>query len=486
MEFQSITNSIRQWSTSPARRVVILGGGFGGLSAARQLESLLVDEPDLEVMLICREDYLLFTPMLHEVAAGDLDPADIVSPLRKLVRQVWLVEAEVTDIDLNDRVVRYTVGGLKRQQVLSYDYLLIALGSESNYFGMQGVEEVALTMKTLTDAALLRNRTVALLEEATQESDEGRRRRLLTFVVAGGGFAGVETVGALNDFLRDTLRYYPELDESWLRVVLVHSGGMILPELGEQLGAYALSQLQKRGVEVMLESRVTGYLDEAVRLASGDSIGCLSLVWTAGVRPSEVIERLPVVKVGGRIKVDEFLQVHGHQSTVWAVGDCAAVPDGQGGYMPPTAQHGIRAAVAAARNIESTICAEPLRPFKFSTLGQLASIGHHTGVARVFGFCFSGFIAWWMWRSLYWSKLPGVAKKARVAVKWTLDLFFGRQIEQLVTLRDVERIERLSAGLRASRHHSEQAPEPHRNDTPIAEAIVPAGLEVPHPERSRL
>jgi len=316
---------------------------------------------------------------------------------------------------------------------------------------MQGVAALATTMKTLGDAALLRNRMVALLEEAAQETDEARRRRLMTFVVAGGGFAGVETVGAINDFLRDAVRYYPELDESILRVVLVHPGKVVLPELGERLGQYTQEKLTRRGVEVRLETRVTDYAEEAVNVSPGEPIGTVSLIWTAGAKPAAALGPLQVEKVNGRVKVNEFLEVAGHEGVVWAVGDCAAIPDGDGGLHPPTAQHGMREAVAAAKNIEAAINGRARKRFRFSTIGQLASIGHRTGVAQLLGVRFSGFVAWWLWRSVYLAKLPGISKKLRVAIKWSFDLLFAREIEQLVTLRDVEHLERLGATLRAMR-----------------------------------
>jgi NADH dehydrogenase len=433
------------------RRIVILGGGFAGLHAARRLERTLARRNDVEVVLVSRENYVLFTPMLHEVAAGDLDPADIVNPLRKMVRRVRLVQADVADVDLGARVVRYLVGPLRRPRELHYDHLLLAMGSETNHFGMKDVEGAAATMKTLGDAALLRNRMVALLEEAAQETDATRRQSLMTFVVAGGGFAGVETVGAINDFLRETVRYYPELDEAWLRIVLVHPGDVVLPELGERLGRYAQEKLRQRGVELRLATRVTGYENEAVNVVPGDPIGTMSLVWTAGTMPAAAVGPLPVEKLKGRVKVNEFLEVAGHEGVVWAVGDCAAVPDGKGGVHPPTAQHAMREAIVAGGNIEAVLGGDPQKPFRFSTIGQLASIGHRTGVAEIFGMRFSGFAAWWLWRGVYLSKLPQLSKKVRVAIKWSLDLLFPREIEQLVTLRDVEGMEKLGATLRAMR-----------------------------------
>ncbi|MBC7834284.1 MAG: NAD(P)/FAD-dependent oxidoreductase [Phycisphaerales bacterium] len=436
------------------KRVLILGGGFGGLYAARRLGQTLGRRADVEVALIARENYLLFTPMLHEVAAGDLNPADIVAPVRKMVRNARLIQGEVTGIDVQAHVVCYRVGALRQPREITYDHLLIALGSETHYFGMSDVEAVAATMKSLADAALLHTRMVAALEEAAQDTDAERRRHLLTFVVAGGGFAGVETVGAVNDFLRDAIRHYPELHSSMLRVVLVHSGELVLPELNERLSRYTMQKLSGRGVELRLGARVSGYRAGMVLVTPGEPIGSMSLIWTAGATPAPVLSSLNVEKVKGRLKVNEFLEVAGQEGVGWAVGDCAAVPDGDG-FHPPTAQHGMREGVAAARNIEAAVTGGQRVPFRFSTIGQLASIGHRVGVAQVLGMRFSGLAAWWLWRTVYLAKLPGFSKKLRVAIKWSLELLFPREIEQLVTFRDLDRVEKLGALLRATRSEAE-------------------------------
>ncbi len=441
-------------------RILILGGGFGGSYAARRLDRTLARRKDVEVVLIARENYLLFTPMLHEVAAGDLSPGDIVNPLRKMLRRVRLVAGEVVQIDLRERRVSVEVGALRRKNELTYDHLLLALGSETNYFGMRDVEVHAATMKTLGDAALLRNRMVALLEDAAAESNEAARRRALAFVVAGGGFAGVETVAAMNDFLRETIRYYPELDPAMLRVVLVHPGKVVLPELGERLGRYAQTKLERRGVELRLETRVQGYEGGTVELVPGNAIDASTIVWTAGVKPAAAIDSISVEKVNGRVKVNECLELAGSEGVVWAVGDCAAVPDGHGGTQPPTAQHGLRQGVAAARNIEAAVVGTAQTPFRFSTLGQFATLGRRDGVAQVLGIRISGFVAWWLWRTIYLGKLPGIVKKLRVALSWSLDLLFAREIEQFMTVRDVERMETLSARLRAERESRTSVPKP--------------------------
>jgi NADH:ubiquinone reductase (H+-translocating) len=433
-------------------RIVIAGGGFAGLYAARYLDKTLARRADMEVTLISRENFILFTPMLHEVAAGDLSPSGIVNPLRRILRHVNVIQADIQAIDLTTRKVRCRAGLRGLDLEFEFDHLLLTIGSETNFFDLPGVRDWAVEMKSLSDAALLRNRMVALLEEASLQKDEATRRELLTFVTAGGGFAGVETTGAINDFVRETVRFYPALREESIRVVVVHPGKFLLPELGEELGCYAEQKLGERNVEIIKGARVAGYDGSVVKLTNGTSIPATTLIWTAGVKPSPVIESLDCKKERGRLLVNEYLAVP-EVSGLWAAGDCAAVPSGKAGeFYPPTAQHGLREAVTAAKNIEAAIVGRPLKPFVFTTLGQLATIGRHTGVAMMFGFKFSGFIAWWMWRSIYLMKLPRLAKKLRVMMDWTLDLLFGRDIEQMITLRDVQALSERLARIRAQKN----------------------------------
>jgi NADH:quinone reductase (non-electrogenic) len=255
------------------------------------------------------------------------------------------------------------------------------------------------------------------------------RRSLLTFVVAGGGFAGVETVAALNDFVRQALPFYPNLCEEMLRVMLVHSGLVILPELGQGLGRYAQKMLAQRGVEIRFNTRVKSMTEGNVSLVDGLSIPTRNLVWTAGAVPSPLIFSLPCLKEQGRLLVNQFLQVPDWPN-VWAVGDCAFVPDirNPGKSHPRTAQHAIREGNIVAQNIAAVLLRRPLKSFSFKTIGLFASIGRRIGVARIFGYNFSGFFAWWMWRTVYLSKLPGLDKKVRVAFDWTLDLLFPKDV----------------------------------------------------------
>src|SRR6201982_1195667 len=430
-------------------RVVIAGGGFAGLYAAMHFDKRLARQADGEVTLISRDNFILFTPMLHEVAAGDLYPGDIVNPLRRILRHVKVVEADVCTVDLTGRIVGCRGGIAEHELNFEFDHLLLTLVSETNICTMDGVRDWSVTMKILTDAALLRNRMVALLEEASLQSDEAARRQLLTFVTAGGGFSGTETTGAVNDFVRETVRYYPQLGEELIRVVMVHPGNFILPKLGEELGRYAEHKLRQRKVEVIKGPRVANYDGVLVTLSDATAIPAATLIWTAGVKPSPVIAQLPCQKERGRLLVSEYLAVTGVPG-LWAAGDCAAVPIlNTENFHPPTAQHGLREGVTVAKNIEAVVLDRPLKSFRYQMMGQLASIGHHTGVAMVFGIKFSGFIAWWFWRGVYLMKLPRLAKKLRVMASWTLDLFFGQEIEQTISVRDVEALSAQLARARA-------------------------------------
>jgi NADH:ubiquinone reductase (H+-translocating) len=411
------------------KRIVILGGGFGGVYAAIHLEKLLAREGAVEICLVSHDNFFLFTPMLHEIAASDLEITNIVNPLRKLLRKVEVLVGDVNQIDLPNKRVLISHGYRKHSLQIDYDHLVIALGSITNFYGIPGLAELAFAMKSLPDAIQLRTQIIRHLEEANSECNSADRQSLLTFMVAGGGFAGVETVAALNDFVREALSFYPNLCEGMLRVLLVHSGPVILPELGEALGRYTQKVLGGRGVEIRLNTRVKSMTEDDVSLAHHIPIPCRTLVWTAGTVPSPLISSLPCAKERGRIVVNQFLQVPDWPN-VWAVGDCAFVPDIRkpGRSHPPTAQHAIREGKVVAQNIAAAFVGCPRKSFSYQTIGLLASIGRRTGVARIFGFNFSGFFAWWMWRTIYLSKLPGLDKKVRVAFDWTLDLLFPKDV----------------------------------------------------------
>jgi NADH dehydrogenase len=423
-------------SAAVNRRILILGGGFAGAYLARHLEKRLAGVPGVEIILVARENFVLFTPMLHEVAGSDVSVTDVVQPLRKMLRRTRVFVVEIDSIDLANKQVRLRHPDLERVFDVAYDQLVLAVGAVTNFYRIPGVQEHALTMKTLGDAILVRNRIIEAMDVADNLADEGLRRVMLTAVVAGGGFAGVETVGAINDLLRESMKFYPRLRKDMLRVVLVHAGEVLLPELSESLGRYAREQLLRRGVEVHLKTSVSGYDGEKVLLDDGTEIPTPMLVWTAGITPSPVLAGLSCPKQRGRLLVNGRMQVPGWPD-VWALGDCALVPDpdNAGKFYPPTAQHATRQAAVLADNIVATLRGRPLRPFRFKIIGLLASIGRRTGVAEILGVRFSGIVAWLLWRGIYLSKLPGLSNKVRVAMDWTLDLVFSKDIVQLPTLR---------------------------------------------------
>ncbi len=417
-------------------KVLILGGGFGGVYTALELEKRLGKESDVDITLVNRDNFFLFTPMLHEVAASDLDITTIVNPIRKLLKRTNFFDGEINAIDLNDKQVTVSHGiGASHAHELSYDHLVIALGSVTNFYNIPGLEERALTMKSLADAVYLRNQLIEHLEEADFECSTIPPEQLLTFVVAGGGFAGVETIAAINDFLRDALKFYPNLSETMLRIVLVEHGSTILPELGPELGQYAQKKLMARKVEFRLGAKVTGASESGVQLSDGTALPARTLIWTAGTAPCPLLELVDCKKDRGRIAVNEFLEVSGYPG-VWALGDCASIPDKKTGRpYPPTAQHALRQGKVLGRNIAATIEGKTKTPFVFKTIGQLAAIGRRTGVAKILGFKFSGFIAWWLWRTIYLGKLPRLEKKLRVTLDWTLDLVFSKDLAQFTPLR---------------------------------------------------
>jgi NADH dehydrogenase len=418
-----------------AKRILILGGGFGGLYTALELERALAGDSSVRITLVNRENFFLFTPMLHEIAASDLDFTHIVNPIRRLLNKVEFFHGEVHSIDLQCRRVRVFHGPERHLHEIDFDYLVIALGSTTNYYGISGLEDKAVAMKSLGDAVHLRNQLIDLLEEADFECAVGSRNELLTVVVAGGGFSGVETVAAVNDFLRGALRSYPHLAGDLIRVVLVHPGEVVLPELGPALGLYAQEKLRRRGVEVRVKTKVERISERGVELDDGTTIEAKTVVWTAGTSPSQVLKDLPCATEHGRLVVNPFLEVPGFER-VWALGDCSFALDSRTGKpYPPTAQHAMRQGKLVAKNIVATVRGGKKKTFEFATIGLLAAIGRRTGVANILGVNFSGFVAWFLWRTIYLSKLPRLEKKVRVAFDWTLDLLFAKDLVHFMILR---------------------------------------------------
>ncbi len=415
---------------SPAIRVVVLGGGFGGVSAARHLEHLLARDREIEVTLVSQSNYLLFTPLLASVASSGLEAQHISAPLRAALPRTDVRRAEVEAIDTRAQVAWIRASPSAQAEALPYDHLVLALGSVPNYFELPGVKAHSCTLKTLEDATRLRDHVIALLERVDAESDVEERRRQLTFVVAGGGFAGTETIAEMLDLVRSILRYYPHIQESELRFILAHSGGRILPEISPALAEYALLKLQARGIEVLLNTRVVGATSAGVALSNGREVATRTVVWTAGSEPHPLLKVLACEhNRAGAVVCDSTLRVNG-LANVWAVGDCAQIPDlyHGGEPCPPTAQHALRQGTVVAENVIAALNGTQGRLFRFQAIGVLVGLGHRTAVAEIRGWKFSGLLAWFMWRTVYLSKLPGLEKKLRVVLDWTIDLFFPRDI----------------------------------------------------------
>ncbi|RKH00854.1 NAD(P)/FAD-dependent oxidoreductase [Corallococcus sp. CA053C] len=425
------------------KRVLILGGGFAGVYAALHLERRLGRRDDVEVTIVSRDNYFLFTPMLHEVAASDLNASAIVTSLRKLLPHLSFVEGDLTGLDLQSKTATVAHGGLDgHSHTLTYDHAVLAMGSETNFFGKSGPRDYTLTMKTLGDAMLLRNCLIDRLEEADADCmTAGGRSHVVTFVVVGGGFAGVETAGAINDFIHGALPFYPNIQHANVRVMLVHGGKEVLPELGEDLGAYTRKKLIEHGVEVRTGIHVQDVTEAGVVLPDGTLVPTKTVVWAAGVTPPSLLASLPCEKERGRLKVNERMEVPGFPG-VWALGDCASVPDltNGGKPCPPTAQHALRQGEVVARNVCAALKGRPGKAFRYKMLGQLAAIGRRSGVARILGLKFSGTFAWFLWRSIYLAKLPRLETKVRVAMEWTLDVLFRKDVVQLIGPRELDQL----------------------------------------------
>jgi NADH:ubiquinone reductase (H+-translocating) len=424
--------------TSDLTRIVILGGGFGGMKAAEYLEEELGSS--VSISLVSDTNALLFTPMLAEVAGSSLEPSHISVPLRSSLHQTRFVRGRVTDVDFERRVIVLDGAGAEDVE-LKYDHVIFALGAVSNYLGLKNVERLAFDFKTLLDAIRIRNHVIEMFERADRETDPSVRSQLLTFVIAGGGFAGVELAGALNDFAHGIFPDYRNLNIQEVCVTLVHSRDRILPELSETLAAYALEKMKQRGVAFRLGARLVDAQPGLVTLSDGQ-ISAETLVWTAGTAPNPLIRTLDLpTNARGAITVDSTLAVP-EQRGVWALGDCAAVTDSETKKpCPPTAQFALREAATIAKNICAALKGEPAIDFHFRSLGALCVVGHQTACAELTvpflptrSLRFSGLLAWFIWRGIYVSKLPGLERKIRVLIAWTLELFFPRDISQTIGL----------------------------------------------------
>jgi NADH dehydrogenase len=410
------------------RHVVILGGGFAGTSLARRLER----HAELAVTLVDRDNYTLFTPMLPEVASGGIEPRHIAQPLRVSLRKTSCEMARVGGVDFEKRIVSLDGGLAGRPTTLCYDELVLALGAESSTHGVPGAAEHTFALATISDAIALRDQTIRAMETAAPSSDRGQRNSALTFAIVGGGFNGVETAGELNGYLQAIRRFYPSVGREDIRVVLIAGSDRLLEQLPARFGERAQQMLEGRGIEVVMRDPVASVDADGLTLHSGARYDSRTVVWSAGMRPSPSLETFDLpLNERHAVRVDADLSVPDRPG-VWALGDCADIPQTGGGSVPHTAQAARAEGPLLARNILAKLHARPTRAYARRSLGMMASLGHREGLVEFApGIMLTGLPAWLIWRTYYLSILPGRTRKTRVALDWTLASFFRPDIAEI-------------------------------------------------------
>ena len=430
------------------KKIVILGSGFAAVECAKKLENEFGNDPEIELIMIGEDNFLLFTPMLPQVASGMIETRHIVFPIRTICKKTKFYEGRIKNVDPYGKLVTLWGTGDKRSISIHYDFLVVALGSETNFFGMADVEKNAYTMKTLNDAVMLRNRIIDMLEQAENETNPILRKSFLNFVVVGGGFAGIETAGELMDLLLDVRKYYPSIQKDELKVIVLEAMGEILPGFNKKLAEFAKQKLKERGIDIQLKKTVTSFdgnevtiktLDEtpkdSIDQSEINSIITKTLIWTAGITPVNTIKRSMFKTEKGKIVINDFLEVEKFPG-VFAIGDCALFVDPiTNRPFPPTAQIAEAQAKMAAKNLISLIKNSEKEKFVYHSKGQLAIIGKRTGIATFLGVNISGFLAWLIWRNVYLSKIPTFDKKTRVFLDWMIDLFFDRDVSRLKLMK---------------------------------------------------
>jgi NADH dehydrogenase len=413
-----------------SRRIVIVGGGFAGAYCAQALERAVAAH-EAEIVLLDRFNYLVFTPLLVEAGTGNLEPRHCVVPLRSFLTRGSFQMAEVTHIDLEQRRVAYRTAGASQPREMEYEHLVLAPGSVTRLPDVPGLEEFGCAMKSLTDAVSLRDRAVALLEAADAEPDPARRRALLHFVVVGANFTGAEVAGEYEAFLRRATRHYRNLRPSDIQVTLVERADRILPSLDADLAEYARRQLERRGTRVRLNASIREIQGSKALLDGGEELAACTVIWCAGIAPPPLVEPLPVPKdQNGYVLCEPDFRVRGFEN-VWAVGDAAVNLDPDGNPYPATAQNAVQEGTQLARNLARVLRGGRAEPLRYRPLGSIVALGCRSGVAKILGIKLAGFPAWWMYRTVYLLKMPGFARKLRVALDWTMDLFFAPDFVQL-------------------------------------------------------
>ena len=411
------------------QRIVIIGGGFAGVTLAQALERLC--DTSTEIVVVSRDNHLVFTPMLPEVAGRSLSPHHVAVPGRVATKRTLWIEASVSAVDLKNGRLQYSLAD-GRSVSLSFKHLVLACGTDANLEAVPGLSSHSCSLKTVGDAIQLGNEVIALFEQAASETDVEEQRRLLHPVVIGGGFSGVEVAGQIRDLMREIHAFYPQLKLIPSKLTLIQHGDRVIPELNHQsLSEFTLKKLRENGIEVLLNTSAAEVTTRGVLLKSGQLLATKLIVNTIGTEPVKLISKLGFELERGRIKTDPSMQVTGTDN-LWALGDCAVTINAfDGKPTPPTAQFALREAKQLARNLVRRMTAQPTRPFRFRPQGLLASIGRNNGVAEIYGFQFSGRLAWMMWRAIYLSKIPTFPAKFGIALDWLIDAFFRPPIAQI-------------------------------------------------------
>lgn len=410
--------------------VVILGGGFAGLACARQFEKAWGSGARHRVLLLSAENYFLYQPFLPEVIGGSVEPRHVINPLRTLLRWCHIQRGTVTDIDPQHRRIEFRGRDERVEVPITAAHIVLALGNVTNLNAVPGMLEHGLFIKTLADALQLRERIICRLEEASLEADADTRKALLHFVIVGGGYSGVETAGEIFDLLQSAKQFYPTLDSEKLQVTLIHSGPQLFPDLDPEFGTFAQHTLEERGVAVWLNHRMKAVSAHAVHFDQSRIIPTRNVICTIGNDCHPVLRDLNVERQGKYIATNAHLQLEGYP-WIWAIGDTAANPDGAKKSCPPTAQAAVQQGQHAAKNILRVLNGKNPTPFQFRNWGHVATLGHHNGVCVIGGFRIRGLFAWWLTRTIHLLKLPGLDRKLRIVMDWTLELVFPRDLSYL-------------------------------------------------------
>ncbi len=416
---------------SKIKKILILGGGFGGIKVLKLVQKKFKNNPNIRISLVSQDNYFLYTPMLPQVSSGLIHPNDITVPIRKLCKQAEFYHAAISYIDFEQKLVTITREFDGKVRALDYDYLVISLGGSTNFFKNNNIKKHAFAIKTVEDAISIYSQVINMLESAAQTSDLDFKKELMTFTVVGGGFAGVETIGEINQLVRDSVKnFYPSIGKDNISMNLISSKEFILPELGPKLGKMAGEYLKKVGVNVITKTKAIDAGEDFVKLDNGKTIPCMTLIWAAGIDIDPVIAELDCKHhKSGKLKVDKYLRVSGHDE-VFALGDCAFVTNPiTGEPYPATAQNTIHQSVTLVDNLYSLIVGKTrFKEFSFKSKGIMTTLGRKVAIAVIFGLHIKGPIAWLIWRTYYLSKLPMFEKKFQVATSWMADLLFKRDL----------------------------------------------------------